>query len=182
MNFSWSNIIDGEGAISVRTKLNALGVQMQGLNTEVWTLANGGTGTNLGTALDNSIITKGVGVLKSTPTANGAFYATGTNTAPQFGILPVGQGGTGVSSLEQLITSIGITPIERGGTGATTTAGARNALGLGNTSGALPIANGGTNATSAASARTNLGITYGTSAPSGVPATGNGAIYFQLIS
>lgn len=38
----------------------------------------------------------------------------------------------------------GTIPIEIGGTGATTVAGARNALGLGNTSGALPIANGGT--------------------------------------
>lgn len=49
--------------------------------------------------------------------------------------------------------------IANGGTGATTVAGARNALGLGNTSGALPIANGGTGATTAANARNNLGIT-----------------------
>lgn len=39
-------------------------------------------------------------------------------------------------------------PINRGGTGATTVASARNALGLGNTSGAVPLANGGTGATS----------------------------------
>ena len=49
-------------------------------------------------------------------------------------------------------------PIANGGTGATTVAGARNALGLGNTTGALPIANGGTGATTAEQARTNLGI------------------------
>ena len=48
--------------------------------------------------------------------------------------------------------------IANGGTGATTVAGARNALGLGNTSGALPIANGGTGATSLAGAQENLGI------------------------
>lgn len=50
-------------------------------------------------------------------------------------------------------------PVNKGGTGATTVAGARNALGLGNTTGALPIANGGTGATNAATARSNLGIT-----------------------
>lgn len=38
----------------------------------------------------------------------------------------------------------GIIAIGQGGTGANTVAGARNALGLGNTSGALPVANGGT--------------------------------------
>ena len=49
-------------------------------------------------------------------------------------------------------------PIANGGTGASTAAGARNALGLGNTTGALPIANGGTGASTAEQARTNLGI------------------------
>ena len=48
--------------------------------------------------------------------------------------------------------------IANGGTGATTVAGARNALGLGNTSGAVPIANGGTGETTAAGARTNLEV------------------------
>lgn len=47
--------------------------------------------------------------------------------------------------------------ISDGGTGATTVASARNALGLGNTSGALPIANGGTGKTTAADAYTALG-------------------------
>ena len=47
--------------------------------------------------------------------------------------------------------------IAQGGTGATTVASARNALGLGNTSGAVPIANGGTGATIASAALSNLG-------------------------
>lgn len=51
-----------------------------------------------------------------------------------------------------------VTPINKGGTGATTVAGARNNLGLGNTSGAVPIADGGTGATTATGARTNLGL------------------------
>lgn len=47
-------------------------------------------------------------------------------------------------------------PVANGGTGATTAAGARNALGLGNTVDALPVANGGTGATSASGACQNL--------------------------
>ena len=60
----------------------------------------------------------------------------------------------GMTNLENRVI-----PIEKGGTGATNVAGARNALGLGNTTGALPIANGGTGATTAANALINLGIT-----------------------
>ena len=51
----------------------------------------------------------------------------------------------------------GVVPISQGGTGATTVAAARNALGLGNTTGALPIANGGTgNTTGQAPSATKL--------------------------
>jgi hypothetical protein len=49
-----------------------------------------------------------------------------------------------------------VTPISKGGTGAMSAAGARSALGLGNTSGPVPVANGGTGASNAASARSNL--------------------------
>ena len=56
------------------------------------------------------------------------------------------------------MTQIGVTDVEHGGTGATTVAGARNTLGLGNTSGAVPIANGGTGSTSASDARIALGL------------------------
>ncbi|QDH92397.1 hypothetical protein SEA_CELAENA_18 [Microbacterium phage Celaena] len=41
----------------------------------------------------------------------------------------------------------GTLPVGNGGTGQTTLAAARNAMGLGNTTGALPVANGGTGAT-----------------------------------
>lgn len=57
-----------------------------------------------------------------------------------------------------------ITPIDKGGTGASTAAGARDALGLGNTTGALPIANGGSGMTnksksSISSSTTGIGAT-----------------------
>lgn len=55
----------------------------------------------------------------------------------------------------------GVVDIEQGGTGATSAAGIRNALGLGNTTDALPVANGGTGATSASAARANLGLKNG---------------------
>jgi len=48
--------------------------------------------------------------------------------------------------------------VGKGGTGQATVESARNALGLGNTTGALPVANGGTNATTAAGARANLEV------------------------
>ena len=72
-------------------------------------------------------------------------------------------------------------PVSKGGTGATTAAGARNALGLGNTTGAVPVANGGTGATSAAAARTNLGL-YGMASGTAAPTTStcpSGYVYFR---
>lgn len=51
-----------------------------------------------------------------------------------------------------------VVSVSSGGTGATTVAGARNALGLGNTDGALPIANGGTGGITVEGARKNLGL------------------------
>lgn len=62
------------------------------------------------------------------------------------------------SMVAQVITGESPLGINQGGTGATTVAGARNALGLGNTDGAMPIANGGTGATTASQARANLDI------------------------
>lgn len=60
-------------------------------------------------------------------------------------------------AIERLDTSYPL-PISKGGTGEKTVAAARNAFGLGNTTGALPLANGGTGATTAAGARNSLGL------------------------
>ena len=43
-----------------------------------------------------------------------------------------------------------------------------------------PISQGGTNAQTAGEARTNLGFEYGEEAPTHIPETGDGAIYFKI--
>ena len=79
---------------------------------------------------------------------------------------------------------VGTVSIESGGTGATTVEAARNALGLGNTSGALPIANGGTGATNASDARSNLGSASRVSYTAAITIdwTGSSAPYMQVVS
>lgn len=85
------------------------------------------------------LISSAVNALSETLTGliNGKADSSHTHAAADIteGTLPVGRGGTGVTSLQAL----------------------RRAAGLGNTTGAVPVANGGTGATSAAAARTNLG-------------------------
>ncbi len=62
-------------------------------------LLYGGTGVDLTIASTNSVIYKDSSTeLGGIATANGAFYATAANAKPQFGTLPVKQGGTGKTS------------------------------------------------------------------------------------
>ena len=90
----------------------------------------------------------------------GTFVAKNVN-----GTVAIGNGGTGATTVAGARNNLGLgntsgpVPIDNGGTGSNTAAGARNNLGLGNTTGAVPVANGGTGATTAANARSNLGIT-----------------------
>ena len=67
--------------------------------------------------------------------------------------------GASYTSLQKPLT------VASGGTGATTAAGIRNTLGLGNTTGAVPVANGGTGAITPAAALANLGIFYAATLP-----------------
>lgn len=74
---------------------------------------------------------------------------------PIGGTLGIANGGTGQTTAAGVRNALGLgnttgaLPIANGGTGATTAAGIRNAIGLGNTTGALPVANGGTGKTTA---------------------------------
>lgn len=111
------------------------GIPASDVTSGSFAVNRGGTGKTTHTL--NSILTgNNTSAINNVSTGNGAFYATATGAAAQFGTLPIAQGGTG----------------------ATTAAGVRNTLGLGNTTGAVPVANGGTGATTAAAARTNLGV------------------------
>lgn len=81
------------------------------------------------------------------------------------GTLGINKGGTGATTVAGARNALGLgntagaVPVANGGTGATTVAGARKALGLGDTGGAVPVANGGTGGTSASAAVQNLGLT-----------------------
>lgn len=104
--------------------------------------------------------------LQTVPIANGGTGATSAAAAleslgaePKANVTSKGSVNTPVYFNENGI-AVAISspiPITLGGTGATTVAAARNALGLGSTTGALPVANGGTGATTASAALTNLG-------------------------
>ena len=106
------------------------------------------------------------------------------------GAVAIGHGGTGATTVAGARNALGLgntegaVPIANGGTGATTVAGARNALGLGNTEGAVPIANGGTGATNASDARSNLGAASRVSYTATITTawTGSSAPYTQDVT
>lgn len=130
---------------------------------EMVPVLNGGTGASTAAeALKNL-----GGLPASGGTVSGNLTVNGDLTFRN--VIPVANGGTGASTVAGARNALGLgnttgaLPIANGGTGATTAAGVRNALGLGNTTGDLPIANGGTGASSAATALSNLG---------GMPKTG----------
>lgn len=82
------------------------------ISSGVLGVAHGGTGhANTITSAGKYAIMRKAGdgdYMWYTNTASGAFYATGANTNAKFGILPVAQGGTGVTTLAALKTALGI--------------------------------------------------------------------------
>ena len=140
----------GTASCAVTTNANKQ-IQAESLATTAPTAS--GTATAFITSVSQAANGKISASKSSLPTAS-------TSTA---GIIQIGTGATNAAAgnhnhsgvYEPAFTTLAIS---KGGTGATTAAAARNALGLGNTTGAVPVANGGTGATTAAAARTNLGL------------------------
>lgn len=126
-------------------------------------VANGGTGK---TSLTSNAILLGNGTsaIKTLNSVAGALFSQGNGNLPAYGTLPIAYGGTGKTTAAGVRNALGLgnttgaLPIANGGTGSTNVAGARNALGLGNTTGALPVENGGTGTSSVEEALPNLGL------------------------
>lgn len=85
---------------------------------ELIPLANGGTNRDLSEITPHAIIRAASNstALLSTPTDNGAFYATTANGAAKFGTLPIAQGGTGATTAAAALIALGAAPADSVGT------------------------------------------------------------------
>jgi len=77
------------------------------LKTDVATVAQGGTGLATLT-LNGVLVGNGTDSVKLVSTASGAMYATTTGGEPQFGTLPVAQGGTGGTDAAAARTNLSV--------------------------------------------------------------------------
>lgn len=76
-------------------------------------VARGGTG--LSSLTTNAVLCgNGTNAVKLVATSTGALYATAVNAQPQFGTLPVAQGGTGSTSADAARTALGVPTVYKG--------------------------------------------------------------------
>lgn len=134
----------------------------------------GGTGLTTATTVNAVVIgnsTTANNALQTVATASGAFYATAANGKPQFGTLPVGQGGTGATTFTSnaVLYGNGTSAIQTkaSANGALYATAANGTLNWGT----LPVAQGGTGATTFTSGALLIG--NGTSAVSTRSITNN---------
>ena len=135
-------------------------------------VARGGTGASSLTT-NAVILGNGTSALKAKASGKGAFYATSANAEPQFGVLPVDQGGTGQESLADVTVGSATSATTATSAGKWTTARTLSLTGDVTGSGTW---DGSGNLSIATTAKSS--ILYGTSAPTSSQGK-NGDIYIQ---
>jgi hypothetical protein len=100
-------LVSGQNLVVGFQKLNAWIAKFDTDVEGVRTVAKGGTGK--GTLTTNAVLLgNGTTAIKEIASASGAFYATAANAEPQFGTLPVAQGGTGATSAADARTNLDV--------------------------------------------------------------------------
>lgn len=77
------------------------------ITSGVFGVGRGGTG-NATNAMNAVLVGNDSSAVKNVASASGALYATGDNAEPQFGTLPIEQGGTGATTAKAARQSLGI--------------------------------------------------------------------------
>lgn len=143
-----------------KTKLNGIAAGAQ-VNSVTGVKGNAETTYRTGQV---NLTAANIGAAATSHNHAASAITSGTLSIDRLPTVTVAKGGTGATTVAGARNALGLgntsgaVPVANGGTGATTVAGARNALGLGNTSGAVPVANGGTGATTVSAAQSNLGL------------------------
>ena len=77
------------------------------ITSGIFNVSRGGTGATMHTT-NSVLVGDGASPIKNVPSAAGAFYSTGANAEPQFGTLPIAEGGTGATTAKAARQSLGI--------------------------------------------------------------------------
>ena len=132
----------GTGQTTLAEARNAMGL---GNSTSQLAVANGGTGKTTHTS-NSVIVGNGNSALKNIASAKGAFHSTGSGNEPQFGTLPIDEGGTGLTANPSMLVNLasgsadnvlkasprpgvtGVLPVANGGTGSASISGLLDSL------------------------------------------------------
>ena len=86
--------------------LNKMEQGIKRAHEDVREVSVGGTGKNTH-SLNSVLIGNGTNPVNNIATADGAFYAVAENEEPVFGVLPIGQGGTGKKNAADALAALG---------------------------------------------------------------------------